>query len=175
LTKSHFSQGRLKSKQEPGKLLPATGVNSLEAELNHKNLLSDRSFSLYMFIMKKHRNSSPRLDAPPGYHCRGRLWIEKDGETFVGFGRIVLLERIAEHGSISKAARSMEMSYKHAWDLVDSMNRNAATPLVAKSTGGKGGGGAVLTEAGEKIIRDFHYLHQRLNDFLATETAKLQL
>jgi len=66
----------------------------------------------------------------------------------------------------------MEMSYKHAWDLVDSMNRNAATPLVAKSTGGKGGGGAVLTEAGERIIQDFRDLHQRLNEFLATETAK---
>lgn len=125
--------------------------------------------------MKKHLRTGPRQEAPPGYHCRGRIWIEKDGQTFVGFGRIVLLERIAEYGSISKAAKSMQMSYKHAWDLVDSMNRNAQTPLVAKSTGGKGGGGAVLTESGERIVRDFRELHNRLDEFLARETKQFQI
>ncbi|MFV0436345.1 MAG: winged helix-turn-helix domain-containing protein [Desulfopila sp.] len=125
--------------------------------------------------MKKHKKSNERQEVCPGYRCRGRIWIEKDGETFVGFGRIVLLERIAEHGSISKAAKSMEMSYKHAWDLVDSMNRNAPMPLVAKSTGGKGGGGAVLTEAGENVIREFHELYLRLTAFLVAETENLHL
>ena len=91
----------------------------------------------------------------------------------MGFGRVVLLERIHEHGSISEAARSMKMSYKHAWDLIDSMNRQAAKPLVTTSKGGKGGGGASLTEAGEKAISDFATLHERLTAFLEQETKKL--
>ena len=70
----------------------------------------------------------------------GRLWIEGKKGTFLGHGRIVLLERIREYGSISRAAKSMEMSYHHAWDLVDSMNRQTTKPLVEKGTGGKGGG-----------------------------------
>jgi len=53
---------------------------------------------------------------------------------------------------ISKAAKSMEMSYKHAWDLVQSMNRLSPVPLVVTATGGKDGGGAQLSEAGEKAI-----------------------
>ncbi len=93
----------------------------------------------------------------------------------MGFGRVVLLERIREHGSISKAARSMKMSYKHAWDLIDSMNRQAAKPLVTTSKGGKGGGGTNLTEVGEKAIHDFRNLYERLSAFLEQETKNLGL
>ena len=83
---------------------------------------------------------------------RGRIWLEGADGTFLGHGRVVLLERIKEHGSISQAARSMEMSYKHAWDLLDSMNRQAGCKLVETARGGKSGGGATLTPAGEKAI-----------------------
>lgn len=125
--------------------------------------------------MKKRHSSKGRKQSRPGYHCQGRIWIENNGETFLGFGRVVLLERIREHGSISRAARSMEMSYKHAWDLIDSVNRQAGKPLVTASKGGKGGGGAQLTEAGERAIKDFANLHQRLAAFLEEETEKLGL
>jgi len=125
--------------------------------------------------MKKKHSSKGRKQSQPGYHCRGRIWIEHNGETFLGFGRVVLLERIHMHGSISKAARSMEMSYKHAWDLIDSMNRQAGNPLVTTSKGGKGGGGAQLTETGKRAIKDFAHLHQRLTAFLEKETKKLGL
>lgn len=113
--------------------------------------------------------------ASQGFCCRGRVWIEKDGETYLGFGRMVLLERIREFGSISGAAKSMEMSYKHAWDLVDSMNRHAREPLVSTSKGGKGGGGACLTEAGELVVKEFADLLDRLDIFLAEETSRLQV
>ncbi|MCI5166382.1 MAG: LysR family transcriptional regulator [Candidatus Electrothrix sp. GM3_4] len=111
----------------------------------------------------------------PGLVCKGRIWIENNGETFLGFGRIVLLERVQEYGSISKAARSMKMSYKHAWDLIDSMNRQAKKPLVVTSKGGKGGGGAVLTEAGEMAIDYFNNLHAKLVAFMEQETDNLEL
>jgi molybdate transport system regulatory protein len=125
--------------------------------------------------MKKHRDGKKRANPPQGFYCRGRIWIEKDGETYLGFGRMILLTRIGELGSISQAAKSMAMSYKQAWDLVDSMNRHADTPLVTTNKGGKGGGGALLTEAGEAAIREFNRLLLRLNVFLAEETSRLQL
>jgi molybdate transport system regulatory protein len=124
--------------------------------------------------MKRHTRGNNHQDTPRGLRCRGRVWIEKDGETYLGFGRLVLLERIREFGSISAAAKSMQMSYKHAWDLVDSMNRHGRELLVATSKGGKGGGGAALTEAGELAVREYAALLDRLDTFLAKETSRLQ-
>ena len=125
--------------------------------------------------MKKHRDGKKRPDPPQGFYCRGRIWIEKEGETYLGYGRVILLTRIGELGSISQAAKSMKMSYKQAWDLVDSMNRQANAPLVTASKGGKGGGGTQLTEAGEAAIREFNRLLLRLETFLTEETSGLQL
>jgi len=126
--------------------------------------------------MRKSRHAAK--DQPkrqPGYRCHGRTWIEGTDGTFLGYGRVVLLERIREFGSIAKAARAMEMSYKHAWDLVAAMNRQAKEPLVAKSSGGRGGGGTTLTAAGEQAIEAFWTLHRRLEEFLAEETKRLEL
>ena len=106
---------------------------------------------------------------------RGRIWIEGPEGTFLGYGRVVLLERIREHGSISAAARSMEMSYRHAWELVDSMNRQSRTPVVVKSTGGRGGGGALLTQAGDLAIETFWSVHGDFKEFLAARGKKLKL
>lgn len=100
------------------------------------------------------------------YFLKGRMWLAKDSETYLGFGRVVLLERIKEFGSITKAAKSMDMSYRHAWDLVDSMNRMAPKPLVVGSVGGKGGGGAVVTPEGERAIEFFWLSYHRFRDFL---------
>jgi len=110
-----------------------------------------------------------------GYRFRGRLWIEGPEGTFLGYGRVVLLERIREHGSISAAARSMEMSYRHAWELVDSMNQQSRKPVVTKSTGGRGGGGAIITVAGEQAIETFWSAYQDFRRFLAEHTRALEL
>lgn len=109
------------------------------------------------------------------YRLRGRLWIEGPEGTFLGYGRVVLLENIREHGSISAAARAMEMSYLRAWKLVDSMNRQSRQPVVRKSTGGRGGGGAVLTEAGERAIETFWSAYGEFKTYLAGSSKKLGL
>ena len=83
---------------------------------------------------------------PKSYRLRGRIWIEGPEGTFLGYGRVVLLERIRDYGSISATVRSMKMSYRHAWMLVESMNNQSAKPVVEKTTGGKGGGGQFLPE-----------------------------
>ena len=122
--------------------------------------------------MKKHHSTEKKRVAA-GYSCNGRIWIENSGETFLGVGRVVLLQRIQEYGSISAAARSMKMSYKHAWDLIDSMNRQAPSLLVETSKGGKGGGGARVTAAGEEALARFSSLQERLATFLAEESKHL--
>jgi len=116
-----------------------------------------------------HAKSTPS----PGF--RGRIWIDGPEGTFIGYGRVVLLERIKEHGSITKAAKSMEMSYRRAWDLVDSMNRQSKKPFVELATGGKGGGGARVTEEGEKAIRLFWRFYDDLQAFLKREEIQLRL
>ncbi|MCU1779409.1 TOBE domain-containing protein [Pseudomonas sp. 14P_5.3_Bac1] len=72
--------------------------------------------------------------------------------------RIALLAHIAEQGSITRAAKSAGLSYKAAWDAIDELNNLAQKPLVERSIGGKGGGGARLTAEGERVLR----LYQRL-------------
>jgi len=109
-----------------------------------------------------------------GYRVGGRIWIKGPEGAFLGYGRVVLLEHIRDHGSISAAARSMSMSYRHAWKLVDSMNAQAKAPLVQMSTGGSGGGGAVLTDAGERAIAAFWQVHDDCNAFFEHQTAALE-
>lgn len=72
--------------------------------------------------------------------------------------RLALLERIAELGSITRAAKAVGLSYKAAWDAIDELNNLSEHPLVSRSVGGKGGGGARLTPAGERLLA----LQQRL-------------
>ncbi|MEA5137693.1 winged helix-turn-helix domain-containing protein [Arcicella rigui] len=103
----------------------------------------------------------------------GAIWIEnQDGsERFLGKGRIQLLELIIEHGSISKAAKAMEMSYKRAWDLITSMNSQATKPFVVTQVGGKSGGGAIVTPEGLQAIEAYKSLQARFQAFLAQENS----
>ncbi len=124
--------------------------------------------------MPKKLHAAKKSSKPqPG--LRGRIWIDGPEGTFIGYGRAVLLERIIEHGSITKAAKSMEMAYRHAWDLVDSMNRQAQEPFVEVATGGKGGGGARVTKAGERAIKTFWKFHEDFQSFLKLEQKKLKM
>ena len=107
------------------------------------------------------------------YNVKGRMWIANGEETFLGYGRIVLLERIKEYGSITRAAKSMDMSYRHAWELVEAMNRQAGSPLVETATGGKGGGGAFITPMGEKAITTFGEIYKGFNHYLASLSKHL--
>lgn len=95
--------------------------------------------------MEKHQ------DAPP----RPRLRILFGQAIALGPGKTNLLELVAETGSISAAARRMNMSYRRAWLLVDTMNRCFRSPLIETTTGGKGGGGARITELGQEILRRY--------------------
>jgi molybdate transport system regulatory protein len=85
---------------------------------------------------------------------------------FLGNGRVKLLKAIDETGSLSKAAKQMKLSYKKAWNLLDSVNKNAKEPVVLTATGGKDGGGAEVTSYGKKLIEQFEQVNSETIAFL---------
>jgi len=96
----------------------------------------------------------------------GSVWMTVGGENFGGPGRIGLLSKIAECGSISQAAKSIKMSYKAAWDAIDNMNNLSGQPLVERVTGGKGGGGTRLTRRGEQLVESFRIIEREHREFV---------
>jgi len=108
------------------------------------------------------------------YSVEVRVWIEEAEGAFLGIGKIWLLENIQKTGSITNAAKEMKMAYRQAWQLVEEMNQRAESPLVEKLLGGKGGGGARLTEAGEKAITVFYEVEKRIKEFAQKETQNLK-
>jgi molybdate transport system regulatory protein len=102
----------------------------------------------------------------PGYRVRGRVWLEKDGELYMGGGRAMLLERIDKFGSIAAAARSMKLGYRNAWLWIEATNRLAPAPLVEKTAGGAGGGRARLTDEGRRAINQYKKLRTKFEEFL---------
>ena len=104
-----------------------------------------------------------------GLQIKGRLWVECEGRTYLSWGRIALLERIDEHGSVSAAAKSMKMSFSHAWHLIEDMNTLAPEPLVEKQAGGRQGGGTWLTVAGKQAVHDFWQLLDKFQKWIEHE------
>ena len=102
------------------------------------------------------------------------LRINLDPEGRIGPGKIELLEQIAAFGSISAGARQMEMSYKHAWDLVEEMNQLFGKPLVAAQTGGKRGGGAQLTQTGLSVVSRYRAIERAATAAAEPHIAALQ-
>ena len=108
------------------------------------------------------------------YKIKSRIWIEHDDKVLLGEGRISLLKAIEKTGSLSKAAKSINLSYKKAWHLIDSVNKAAKTPLTVKSIGGKGGGGSELTDYGRSLIRAFDAINTNCWNFLDNQLKKIE-
>jgi len=89
-----------------------------------------------------------------------RLRFSRGDDIAVGPGKVDLLEAIEASGSISGAARSLGMSYRRAWLLVDTMNRCFRAPLVEAEAGGKRGGGARLTRLGAEVITRYRRIER---------------
>ena len=103
----------------------------------------------------------------------GSVWLQKAEHKFLGRDRIELLEKIDECGSITKAARAVGISYKTAWDTINTMNNLADKPLVHPLTGGKGGGGTSLTAEGKKVITHFKTIQEEHRKFLGNLEERL--
>ena len=103
---------------------------------------------------------------PSPFKISGSLWLSKDDQSLAGRGRVDLLEKVGEFGSITRAAKAVNMSYKAAWDAIDTMNNLSDGPLVETAKGGKGGGGARLTEKGQRLVQVYKALEREHRKFL---------
>tara|TARA_R110000868_G_scaffold82271_4_gene232443 strand:- start:283 stop:621 length:339 start_codon:yes stop_codon:yes gene_type:complete len=108
------------------------------------------------------------------YKIKSRIWIECEDNVLLGEGRVHLLKAIQETGSLSKAAKSLNISYKKAWQLIDSVNKSAEKPVTINSVGGKGGGGAELTEYGKSLVIAFDEINKSCWQFLDKQIDKIK-
>ncbi|HEV8023020.1 MAG TPA: winged helix-turn-helix domain-containing protein [Candidatus Lustribacter sp.] len=95
-------------------------------------------------------------------------------ENRLGPGKVRLLELIGEAGSISAAGRAMKMSYRRAWMLVDELNRMFREPLVEARPGGKKGGGAHLTAAGNDVVARYREIESNVETNSSAQIAALE-
>ncbi|KVA10003.1 molybdenum-dependent transcriptional regulator [Burkholderia latens] len=114
--------------------------------------------------------SPPSSPAAP-LELGGELWLRAGEQTLGGAARIALLAAIGETGSITRAAKAVGLSYKAAWDAIDTMNNLAGEPLVMRSTGGKGGGGTTLTPRAMSLIAAFRAIEREHRRFIDAASA----
>jgi molybdate transport system regulatory protein len=96
------------------------------------------------------------------------------GRPAIGPGKAELVERIAETGSISAAARAMGMSYRRAWQLVEGLNKACREPVVLTAIGGKRGGGAAVTPFGLRLVRLFRSMESKASGAIAGDLKRFE-
>ncbi|MGI3902452.1 MAG: winged helix-turn-helix domain-containing protein [Janthinobacterium lividum] len=106
--------------------------------------------------------------------ARMSIRIDLDREGRLGPGKVALLERIAECGSISAAGRAMAMSYRRAWQLVADLNTSFVEPLVTAQMGGRQGGGAKLTAFGTKLVSEYRAIEREAEAAVAPRLRALE-
>ncbi|KWO66653.1 TOBE domain-containing protein [Burkholderia territorii] len=116
-------------------------------------------------------DASPPSSSAGPLELGGELWLRAGEQTLGGATRIALLAAIGDTGSITRAAKAVGLSYKAAWDAIDTMNNLAGEPLVTRSTGGKGGGGTTLTPRATSLIAAFRTIEREHRRFIDAASA----
>ena len=94
---------------------------------------------------------------------RSKIWLEVNGQAFLGDGRYRLLSAVHRNGSINAAARDLGMSYRKVWAQLQAMEESAPFPIMERRVGGKGGGASQLTDEILKLMEQFKGLRERVN------------
>lgn len=102
----------------------------------------------------------------------GKLWIDINGLGTAGQLRIQLLEQIDKTGSINKAAEAVGLSYKAAWENINSLNEIFGNNLVERKIGGRGGGGTILTDHGRQLIKTYNH-YSRIHELYLTDISQM--
>jgi molybdate transport system regulatory protein len=104
---------------------------------------------------------------------RSKIWLEINGEPVFGSGRRALLQGIAKYGSINKAAKNINISYRKALSYIQAMEQRLRIRLVERKAGGKHGGGAVLTEEAKDLLKKYERLEHGINEILDRRFIKI--
>jgi molybdate transport system regulatory protein len=107
------------------------------------------------------------------YKTSVKIRLHINDKVALGPGKADLLEAIIQHGSISAAGRAMGMSYKRAWDLVNTMNESFAKPIVLTAKGGSHGGGAEVTELGKQVLHQYRQAQVQAEKAIEQEMNQL--
>ena len=107
---------------------------------------------------------------PAAPSLRFRIRITRGDDIAVGPGKIALLEAIIDTGSITAAAKKLGMSYRRAWLLADQMNRAFRSPVIEAATGGRDGGGTLVTKTGQEVIRRYRSI-----EAISTAAARAEI
>ena len=121
----------------------------------------------------KTKRPNPAKPVPPKAAMRFRLRITAGETIAIGPGKIALIEAIAKTGSITSAAKSLDMSYRRAWLLLDDLNRALKEPAVDSVKGGEHGGGSQVTEAGAQLIALYREIEAKAALACRTEVSRL--
>jgi molybdate transport system regulatory protein len=97
---------------------------------------------------------------------KSKFWTEIDGEPVLGRGRCDLLKAIEKYGSINRAAKEVNISYKKAWSYIKAMEERLNLKLVEKQTGGRYGGGAVLTNKARQFLKKYEMMEKDLRGLI---------
>ncbi len=100
--------------------------------------------------------------------------IDLDSGARIGPGKIALLKAVGKTGSIAAAGRSLDMSYRRAWRLLEELNKSFGKPLITSKTGGKRGGGAALTVLGKAVIAHYASIERKSHKAAARHLSALQ-
>lgn len=101
--------------------------------------------------------------------------IKKGGNSFLNATKTELLKEIIKSGSLSGAAKKLKISYQHAWNMIDEMNRIAPEPLVTMQRGGANGGGAVISAYGERILGEYQQIKSQFDKIVSQINVEINL
>ena len=110
----------------------------------------------------------------PRHQVLPRLRVMRGSAIALGPGKVALLQAIEETGALAEAARKLAMSYKRAWDLVETMNSEFREPVVSTKVGGTGGGGASLTRTGTEALKLYRSMEAKAARAIGTDAARLE-
>jgi molybdate transport system regulatory protein len=97
---------------------------------------------------------------------KSKLWIEVEGKPVFGRGRRFLLQAIDKYGSINQAAKEINISYRKAWGYIQAMEERLGIKLVERQTGGKDGGGAILTEEARSFLEKYGLMEEGIREMV---------
>lgn len=97
---------------------------------------------------------------------KSKIWIEVDGKPVFGRGRRFMLEAIDKYGSINRAAKEINISYRKAWGYIKAMEERLGFKLIDRQTGGRNGGGATLTKDAREFLKKYEALEEGIKELV---------